>query len=372
MLWILGLQGPLPKKMQWRSVEFEAAVAASQELLAPAEVDAEVGILSRLTVLPSLIGARNNPDGKTLQDVVPPDLYARWLVLKAKYLGDADSVEKWRPLFAAFELYRKAISKAGLERSDELLPVVTKLARKRGLKVTTPEITVKVEKPRAAIKEFKREPLDDLPCFAKTIARLESDLDLMRARANAWATGNIEALRAMTPVGQASACIAAVMNAQVLQERGFADLPARLATAWIAAAERAVEQNASTVAVLPMREILEPAGIGRPATRARIRGRGSRLIIDREPAALPARAQPKNSCRVYWLSTYSLTDVISPSLTVNRKWIQKSKCRPSLSLPRTRISAATRSASAVMPAMSKVKKPSYGSWSMAAASCAFV
>jgi len=269
VLWILGLQGPLPKKMQWRSVEFEAAVAASQELLVPAEVDAEVGILSRLTVLPSLIGARNNPDGKMLQDVVPPDLYARWLVLKARYLGDANSIEKWRPLFAAYELYRKAISKAGLERSDQLLPVVTKLARKRGLKVTTPEITVKVEKPRAAIKEFKREPLDDLPCFAMTIARLESDLDLMRARANAWATGNIEALRAMTPVGQASACIAAVMNAQVLQERGFADLPARLATAWLAAAERAVEQNPSTVAVLPMREILEPKGL-----IAQLRARG--------------------------------------------------------------------------------------------------
>ena len=59
------------------------------------------------------------------------------------------------------------------------------------------------------------------------------------------------------------------MNAQVLQERGFTDLPARLATAWIAAAERAVEQNASTVAVLPMREILEPAGLV-----AQLRARG--------------------------------------------------------------------------------------------------
>jgi hypothetical protein len=269
VLWILGLQGPLPKKMKWRSVELEEAVAASQELLAPAEVDADVGILGRLTVLPSLVGARNNPNGRMLQDVVPPELYARWLVLKARYLGDAGQVEKWRPLFAAYELYRKAISKAGLERSDELLPIVTRLARKRGLKVTTPQIRLKVEQPRTAIKQFKREPLDDLECFAKTLARLESDLELMRARANAWATGNLAALRAMTPVGQASACIAAVMNAQVLQERGFADLPARLAAVWIAAAERAIEQNASTVAVLPMREIFEPEGLV-----AQLRARG--------------------------------------------------------------------------------------------------
>ena len=73
----------------------------------------------------------------------------------------------------------------------------------------------------------------------------------------------------MTPVGQASACIAAVMNAQVLQERGFTDLPARLATAWITAAERSVEHNASTVAVLPMRQILEPEGLV-----AQLRARG--------------------------------------------------------------------------------------------------
>jgi hypothetical protein len=163
----------------------------------------------------------------------------------------------------------KPSARSGLERSDELLPVVTKLARKRGLKVTTPEITVKVEKPRAAIKEFKREPLDDLPCFAKTIARLESDLDLMRARANAWATGNIEALRAMTPVGQASACIAAVMNAQVLQERGFsrsAGAPRDGVDYGLQSARWSRTPRRS--AVLPMREILAPAGLVASCARA--------------------------------------------------------------------------------------------------------
>jgi hypothetical protein len=35
------------------------------------------------------------------------------------------------------------------------------------------------------IREFKNEPLNDLPCFESVLQRLESDLGLMRARANA-------------------------------------------------------------------------------------------------------------------------------------------------------------------------------------------
>ena len=45
------------------------------------------------------------------------------------------------------------------------------------------------------IKEFKDEPLNDLPCLESVLNRLESDLGLLRARANAWATGDIAALR---------------------------------------------------------------------------------------------------------------------------------------------------------------------------------
>ena len=50
------------------------------------------------------------------------------------------------------------------------------------------------------------------------------------------------------------------MNAQVLRERGLTELPARLEAAWLAEAERALASNASTVAVLPMRDILRPDG----------------------------------------------------------------------------------------------------------------
>jgi hypothetical protein len=50
------------------------------------------------------------------------------------------------------------------------------------------------------------------------------------------------------------------MNAQVLRERGLTDLPERLMAAWLAEAERALASNASTVAVLPMRDVLRTDG----------------------------------------------------------------------------------------------------------------
>ena len=260
VLWILGTYGPLPRKMQWRSTELEAVLAESQELIGPVAMRAKVGPLGGVTLLPSLIGVRRNPDDQRLQEVVPVELYARWVPLKQRYIGRDDDVEEWRPIFAAWELYEKALRSSGFEPYGVIWPSVKKLARKAKVKITEPEVTLKVEKPRAAIRDFKQTPLDDVDCFAKTIARLESDLELMKVRANAWATGDVARLRELAPVDNASACIAVVMNAQLMQDRGYTDWPAQRAAAWLSAVERAMAKNGSTVTVLSIDEILRPDG----------------------------------------------------------------------------------------------------------------
>ena len=269
VLWILGSYGPLPKKFQWRSAELEHVLQDSGELVAPVAVKAEVGPLGGVTLLPSLIGVRRNPDGKRLQDILSPELYARWLRLKERYIGRDDGVEEWRPIFAAQKLYEEAIRKTGFEPRGVIWPKVEKLAKRADVRITTPEVEFKVAKPRAAIKEFKREPLDDLECFTRTIERLESDLDVMRERANAWATGDVARLRALAPVDNASACIAVVLNAQFMRERGVTDLPGRHEAAWLSAVEDALSRNASSVAVLGIEQILKPDGYV-----ARLRAKG--------------------------------------------------------------------------------------------------
>jgi hypothetical protein len=263
VLWIFGSYSPLPKKMTWRSKEVELTVAQSQELLTPVDFDMDVGFFGTIAMLPSLIGLRNNPDGATLKDVVPPDQYARWLVLKEKYIGRDNGIEKWRPSFVAGELFEKAVDQAGYDSSStspdaKAQKAIEKLARKYKLKVTTPIIKVKVPKARAWVKEVKRSQLDDLACFTKTLDRVETDMDQLRVRANAWAVGNIPVLRAKAQLEQQDACVRVFLSALNLpggQERGFNDIPKRLVDAWVAAAEAALAKNESTFAVLSIDDI---------------------------------------------------------------------------------------------------------------------
>ncbi len=272
VLWVLGNHSPLPRKLEWKSDEIAAVVAASQEVIAPPSMSASLGPLGGITLLPSLIGVRNNPGGERLQDVVPPELYARWLQQKARYLRNDDGVENWRPIFAANELYEAALKQKGLVPYTGVWPQVEKIARRSRVPVLEPQIEYEVERPRAAIREFKSLSLADTECLARTLQRLETDLDLMRERANAWAAGDVARLRQLAPVERAGACIGMLLESSFARRRGLGDVVSRARSAWIEAVEAALARNASTLAVISVEELLRPDG-----HFARLRQKGYRI-----------------------------------------------------------------------------------------------
>ncbi len=195
VLRVLGTISPIPKNMQWHSKQVEAALAESQEFITPPGVKVDIGFWGKVGLLPSLIGIKNNPDSKKLEDVLAPELYGRWVLLKDKYIGKDQDIEKQRPIFAASTLFKKSIEKSDLVSNERVRWALENVVRDNKIKTTQLRVMHELQSPRAAIKKFKKSTLDDVQCFAKTLDRVESDLDAMRARANAWSVGDITALR---------------------------------------------------------------------------------------------------------------------------------------------------------------------------------
>ena len=260
VLWIMGTLKPLPKKMIWRSKHVESVLANSQEYITPPSVTVNISITDKIMLLPSLIGVRNNPDGKTLQEVVPAELYSRWLVLKKKYIGRNNGIEKWRPIFAARELYEQAIDKSDLTDKTNIMDVLREIAKDNKVMKAGPGTTADIAKPRDVAKKFKKMPLDDIACFAKTIERLETDLGEMRARANAWAIGNVDALRKLPETDHNEICKAIAYNAALAHEHGLHDIPQQKQQHWLAEAESSLAKHESTFSILPIVDLLKPDG----------------------------------------------------------------------------------------------------------------
>lgn len=260
VLWVFGTYSPLPMKMEWRSQEVEAILAKSQEFIWPPSPKMPIFQIAR--ALPFAIGADKNPGDATLKDVLPPDLYARWLPLREKYIRDVDRVERRRPLFAAGDLYGGALYKNGLSNSRDVTDAIIKIAKKNNLKITEPKVDLSIDSPVRAVRDFKKSSLEDVQCFAKTIERLETDIDAMRVRANAWAKGDLETIRKLVFADGGEACHAAVMNSAIMKgQPDVQSLDARLQLAWVDAAEQALTANLSTFAVMPLKRLLDPKGV---------------------------------------------------------------------------------------------------------------
>ena len=260
VLWILGAQYPLPKKMIWRGREVEQTIGQSQAVLADTSAQLHVGFFRALTLVPSVLGARKNADGATLKDILPAAMYARWLALKAKYIGRDSGVEKLRPMLAANELYDKALDRSGLIRNKEIWKSVEKSAKRQHVPIVEPEVRIEVDDPKQALQDFRSTAGKlDIDCLDATMRRLETDLDAMRQRANAWAVGDIDALRRLPYPDQRETCRAALESNVELRQRLDAALT-EIDAAWIAAAEKALDRNTSTLAVLPMTELLKADG----------------------------------------------------------------------------------------------------------------
>ena len=262
VLWILGVVPTLPAGIEWRSNQVAQTIAASQTVLEAPGVKLKVDTnwFGKLFLLPSIYRAQRNPDGKTLADVLPAPLFERWQTAKQHYFGDDRSIERYRPIIAAGKLMKQAMKSNGLRGDGEVTDTVAALAKQHGVKVVKPETTLEIKEPRQAVKAFAAEGPDGIACLALVLDVVQHELPNFRARANAWATGDIDTLRKMPEGAYRDTCQSAITGAGFAKSLGIDNLPARVEGAWLATADAALASNAQSFAVLPMHDLLDPHG----------------------------------------------------------------------------------------------------------------
>ncbi|WIG56771.1 MAG: hypothetical protein OJF61_002559 [Rhodanobacteraceae bacterium] len=262
VLWILGVVPTLPAGIEWRSTQVAQTIAASQAVLdAPGvKLKVDTNWFGKLFLLPTVYRAQRNPDGKTLHDVLPPATYARWYHVRQHYFGDDYSIERYRPIVAAWKLMKQAMKANGLRNDGEVTGAVVAMAKQRGVKVVKPETTLEIKEPRQAIKAFAASNLDGIACLDVVLDAVEHELPNFRTRANAWATGDIDALRKTPEGAYRDTCRSAITGAGFAKALGIDNLPARVEGAWLAAADAALASNAQSFAVLPMHDLLDANG----------------------------------------------------------------------------------------------------------------
>ena len=255
--------------MKWKSRDIEAVALGAQEILFDSAVrmdaDERIGFFRGITLIPAILEARRNPNEARLEDVLPADIYARWLVQKKLYLGRESGVESWRPLFAADRLRKAAFDDLKLSDDGAVREVIGKLAEKHRIKVTTPLLryTFKRSEVRAKLKELSRESLPDVECLATMLSLTEAlaDRETQNARAHAWAVGDHETLMQLPALPSPYLpCAMAVVNSQVAREVIPADVREQVHALWLAAAERSLAANSTTFAVVPFVKLTRAGG----------------------------------------------------------------------------------------------------------------
>ncbi|WP_232823643.1 TraB/GumN family protein [Dyella sp. C9] len=258
VLWVIGTLLPLPTHAEWQSPELNNALANSTELLeAPsAYLKMPPSLFSRLALQPS---AKLNPGGVTLESLLSPEMYARWRVLRHKYLGDDDALEYQRPIVVAEQLYDKALRSAGLSNDVDVPGLVEKIAHRHGVRVIGVRYELVITR-APPVKATDKDQQQGVACLDETMHMVEKDIPALAARANAWATGDMTSLQDLMKGTHYDPCVVAAINGDFEHQLNVPDLPKRIEDTWIEAAQAALTRNRSTVAILTMDQVMAPDG----------------------------------------------------------------------------------------------------------------
>ncbi len=255
VLWILGTPRLVPDDLLWHPDSVEHALAHSSEYLPFPSLS--VSLTNPVKAWRLIKRIRRIPDRGTLEDVLPEDLYRLFSETRLRYAPRRDSLEELRPSVAAEELFDSAVQSAGLESGRTIGRAIEKRAKKHNVKKVPAHLSERYKDSPLfdSIREMSADA--ERSCLQTLLQELDSQLKAHTRLAAAWAVGDLATLRAHPGDSAAGACdsFTLAFDPEVLSQ-----VESRSWALWLENVDRALRDNDSTFAVLPLGELLRADG----------------------------------------------------------------------------------------------------------------
>jgi hypothetical protein len=241
---LVGAITGIPRDLEWRPDDLEAAASRSQLILTPQEGRASVTDVLR--VIWRIRTIARMPRGQTSADWLTPEWQVR---LDAVMAGERN--QDWRGkslLILGFDLMQDKAGYTGRRGGDDAMDVVRRAARRARVE-TRPVGTVRGDELIDSLIEAPQSV--HVPCVEAAIAAAEQGPDAARDRAEDW--------RALRIADVVASPIDRALNQ--CWPWGDPQIAPQLHQQWAAAIETALISPGVTMGVAPIRLLAEEAGV---------------------------------------------------------------------------------------------------------------
>jgi uncharacterized protein YbaP (TraB family) len=250
-VWILGSISPLPRDITWRSKQVEQVLESTSQVLVQKPL--EISIPRVLWMMIFDRGVLMTGGGKRLKDVLPADVYVRFVAQRLKVNEDPGKWERYRPIIAAAFLQQAAFHQVNLSMRLDLGAALRILAKKHGVRVEE----VKVAGASDMLEALKSMPASvERTCVEASLVTVESGLPRLMERAQAWADGNVERIESLSDLKEVDACRSALDTG-----KGALDVITRIRQTWLGSIEKYLQSAGTTIAVVNLDMLLEHGGL---------------------------------------------------------------------------------------------------------------
>ena len=235
---IMGFVRPLPHGLDWQKARIARALDGAHALLVPSEP--QLSVLESMGYLLTA-GRFQNPQGKTLQQVLPPDDYRIFLSNLATFKGDPKRYNRWKPAIAGVAMIGDLRKAAGLS-SEKPVSTVKRLAEQAHIPVRA------IGRMRASSLVKVVLQLTDtqsLNCFRREMEQLNYEATQAPIIARAWGKGDVSSLRRFKGRDVVAECLDDLPTIQAMTERGTNEA--------VSAIDDALSRPGKTVALIDLR-----------------------------------------------------------------------------------------------------------------------